>query len=285
MDYKLLTGNELTVDLNFLDSDVRDKIKKHSGWVIIGQNDDKEIITIAAFVFDEVRRDTVELSYIYTRPDEREKGWAMGLIYYAQKLFAGDGIKRFICCPTGTMDELMDFSGFLGMAGFEPLELDWHVYHYNREKMLNNKALQPYMNVEESHFVKMSQNEIRYYMHADDMKLPMRMRDNIMRDCDPDNSLFAVENGKIVAAVLGRNDSNSEADILNIYIYPAWKKKQYILAMLAILIKRLPDSVKYISLAIDSERVRALYAYTFGNPDEDFWVQCYERELSENEEL
>lgn len=279
MNYRLLTADELSANLSFLDDEIKEKIDKHCGWLVIGQNDEKEIITVGAFVFDAVRKDTVELRYIYTKPEERENGWAMGMLYYAEKLFYNEGIRRFICCPTGMMDELMEFSGFLGMAGFEPVELDWHVYRYERGKLAGAKALQPYMEFDGKRFLKLSHSEIKYYLRSDDTKMPMRVRDNIMRDCDPDNSIFAVENGRIVAAVLARAENMAETNILNVYIYPAWNKKQQILAMLALLVKKLPKSVNYLNLAIDSENVRALYNYAFGNPDADYWVQCYERAL------
>ena len=276
MHYSILTGDELDTKLEFLTEDIRQKIRSRDGWIVIGQNDAGVIMTVAAFTFDPVQVDTVELAYIYTREEERENGWAMGSIYYAQERFEKQGIRRFICCPVGTDDELIEFTTFLGMANFEPVVLDWHVYKYELRKLKEAKVLSDFAAAGERSITKLSKEEVKYYLRSNRSSMTSRMKDNMLRDCDLKRSIFVVENSKIMGAILIKKD-DSEMNITNLYIDPEWKSKQRILGMLAVAIKEMPESAEYLNLAVDNDNTLKLYDYVFGEPKEDCLVQCYER--------
>ncbi len=280
MHYSILTGEIEGAKFDFLTEDTRKELKEKNGWIVIGQDDDGEIMTVAVFVFDPSQPDTVELDFIYTRPEEREGGWAMGAIYYAQEKFKKHGIRRFICCPTGTEEELAEFLIFLQMAEFEPLVLDWHAYQYDLRNLEKIDELKSYMEESKEKSKKLSIEEVKFYLHLNNNSVPPIVRDYMLRDCDLKRSLFVVENKMIMGAVLVQKGDESETNIANLYINPHWKNKYMILGMLARIVTSIPQEWTIFNVAIDNDNALNLYNYIFGQPMEDCLVQCYERLLA-----
>lgn len=279
MHYSILTGEIKDARFEFLTEETREKLKKQDGWVVIGQDEDEKIVTVAAFVFDPSQPDTVELDFIFTRPEAREEGWAMGAIYYAQDKFKEQGIRRFICCPTGTREEMSEFLIFLRMAEFEPLVLNWHVYSYDLRNLDKIENLKSFIGISKGKAKRLCLDEIKFYLHQEKCNVPSRVRDYMLRDCDVNKSLFVVEDKKIRGAVLVQNGADSEINIANLYIDPYWKNKYTILEMLAQVVTNIPKEGYILNLAIDNENELNLYNYIFGEPLEDCLVQCYERAL------
>ena len=280
MEYTLLAGDDIGGNLDFLGEIVKDKLKSKEGWAIVGYNEAKEIKTIGVFVYNQAQPDALELSYIYTIPEERENGWAMELLYFARDTFRPLGFNRIICCPVGIEDDILDITIFLSLAGFEPADADMHMYRYSRSNLLGAKVMKPYFEFEGGNFAKLSRDEIRYYINSSDVRIPVRMRDNMLRNCNPQKSVFAIRENRIVGAVLLVDEANdNEISILNLYIDPSWSKKQNILAMLAQAIKAAPPTVEYINFAIENDNIMDLYRYVFGEPDEDDMIQCYQWRL------
>lgn len=279
MHYSILTGEIKDVRFEFLTEETRQKLKKQDGWVVIGQDEDEKIMTVAAFVFDPSQPDTVELDFIFTRPEAREEGWAMGAIYYAQDKFKEQGIRRFICCPTGTREEMSEFLIFLRMAEFEPLVLNWHVYSYDLRNLDKIENLKSFIGISKGKAKRLSLDEIKFYLHQKKCDVPSRVRDYMLRGCDLNKSLFVVEDKNIRGAVLVQNGADSEINIGNLYIDPHWKNKYTILGMLALVVTNIPKEGYILNLAIDNENESNLYTYIFGEPLEDCLVQCYERVL------
>lgn len=279
MHYSILTGEIKDARFEFLTEETREKLKSRDGWVVIGQDEDEKIMTVAAFVFDPSQPDTVELDFIFTRPEVREEGWAMGAIYYAQEEFKEQGIRRFICCPIGTYEEISEFLIFLRMAKFEPLVLDWHAYSYELGHLDKIEDLKSYIEASKGKAKRLSLEEIKFYLHFKNSNIPSKVRDYMLRDCDLKKSLFVVEDKKIMGAVLVQNGENSETNIGNLYINPRWKNKHLILGMLAQVINITPKEGQMLNLAIDNENELNLYHYLFGEPVEDCLIQCYERAL------
>ncbi len=281
MHYSILTGKTIDAGLEFLTEETRKKLEQKDGWLVTGQDDEGKIITVAAFVFNPNQPDTVELDFIYTRPEYREEGWAMGAIYYAQKKFRAQGVRRFICCPVGTEEELFEFSIFLAMAGFEPLVLDWHAYSYDLKNLDKIEDLKTYIEACKGKTKKLSIEEIKFYLHFKNNDVPSRVRDYMLRDCDLSKSLFVVEDKKIMGAVLVQDGDDSETNISNLYINPGWRNKHLILGMLARVVTNISEGKHILNLAIDSEQELNLYKYIFGEPMEDCLIQCYERAVDE----
>lgn len=279
MHYSILTGEIKDAHFEFLTEETREKLKSRDGWVVIGQDDQGMIMTVAAFVFDPSQPDTVELDFIFTRPEVREEGWAMGAIYYAQEKFKDQGIHRFICCPTGTYEEMSEFLIFLKMAEFEPLVVDWHAYSYELGNLDRIEDLKSYIEASKGKAKKLSLEEIKFYLHFKNSNIPSKVRDYMLRDCDLKKSLFVVEDKKIMGAVLVQNGDDSATNIGNLYINPRWKNKHLILGMLAQVVANVPEEGKMLNLAIDNENELNLYHYLFGEPMEDCLIQCYERAL------
>ncbi len=279
MHYSILTGKIADIRLDFLTEEVRAKLKEKDAWIVIGQDDDGVIMTVGSFVFDPKQPDTVELDFIYTRPEEREGGWAMGAIYYAQEKFKKQGIRRFICCPTGTEEELSEFMIFLEMAGFEPLVQDWHVYKYDLRNIEKIDELKSYMEASNKKSKKLSIEELKFYLHLKNSNVPSMDRDYMLRDCDLKKSRFVVEDKMIMGGILVQEGDDPETNILNLFVNPQWRNKHMILGMLAEVIKNIPEDKHFLNLAIDNENEMNLYYYIFGKPMEDCLIQCYERIL------
>lgn len=279
MHYSILTGEIMDAQFEFLTEETRKKLKDRDGWVVIGQDDDGKIMTVAAFVFDSSQPDTVELDFIFTRPEVREEGWAMGAIYYAQDKFREHKIRRFICCPTGTYEEMSEFLIFLRMAKFEPLVLDWHAYTYDLRKLAKLDDLKSYIGGSKGKAKRLSLEEIKFYLHFKNSNVPSKIRNYMLRDCDLKKSLFVVEDKKIMGAILVQKGEDSETNIGDLYIDPQWRNKHMILGMLAQVVTTMPEEGYILNLAIDNENELNLYYYIFGEPMEDCLIQCYERAL------
>lgn len=280
MQYRLWTAAQLPERIDFFPETVMERIRRHSGWVIAGINEKEEMVTFGVFLLSEQEPDVLELAWLYTIPEEREEGYAMGLLYYAEALFFRQGIRRFRCMLEGTREEILDASTVLELAEFDPLEQDWHVYSYDRKKLLESKPLQPFRNLPGKYFHHLDRAEIRYFSKEKKDNFSFRLKNGLFWNCDTEKSLFAVEKGQIVAAVLILQEDQKHLDVLNLYIFPEWKKKQQILVMLAQALEQLPECVSHVNLAVDEERLRVLYEYMFGVPETDYWVQRYEKELS-----
>ncbi len=281
MNYHLLTGEQLGEVLTFLPEEIRENIKNKRGYLLVGEEEKEggKILTMAVFQQRKGERDSVELAYIYTVPEAREEGYAMGLLYEAEKILGESGVKKILCMPMGEREEIVDFTHFLLLANFEPVILDGHIYSYNRKELLESEALKPFGSVNGKIYTHLERGEMRYYARTQGKELPKRFREELLGDCDTKNSVFAIENGKMRGAILLGNPENEKerANLLNIYVDPEWKQKQQILAMLVQVVRELREDIKGIDIAIDDERVRKLLTYVLGEADKDYWVQRYEK--------
>ncbi len=299
MNYHLLTGEQLGEELTFLPGEIRENIRNGRGWLMVGEEEKTDkigtdekteaeegrILTMAAFQLKPEERGCVELAYIYTVPEAREEGCAMGLLYEAERILGNSGVQKILCMPMGEREEIVDFTHFLLLAGFEPVILDGHICTYDRTKLLESKALQPFYTVNAKIYTHLDRAEMRYYAREQGKELPRRFRDELLGDCDTKKSVFAIENGRMRGAILlGNPEKEKErAELLNVYVDPEWKQKQQILAMLVQVVRELREDTKGIDIAIDDERVRKLLTYVLGEAEKDYWVQRYEKTITPEE--
>ncbi len=285
MNYHLLTGEQLGKELTFLPEGIRDNLKSGKGWLMVGQEEkeDDRILTLGAFQLRPGEQDSVELAYIYTVPEAREEGCAMGLIYEAEKILGESGVKKILCMPVGEREEIVDFTHFLLLAGFEPVILDGHICTYERQKLVESKALQPFYERNGKNYTHLERAEMRYYAREQGKSLPQRFREELMGECDTKKSVFAIENGRMKGAILlgAPKKEKEREELLNVYVEPEWKQKQQILAMLAQVIRDMKEDTTGIDIAIDDERVRKLLTYVLGEAQKDYWVQRYEKVITE----
>lgn len=285
MNYHLLTGEQLGEELTFLPEGIRDNLKSGKGWLMVGQEEteDDRILTLGAFQLRPGEQDSVELAYIYTVPEAREEGCAMGLIYEAEKILGESGVKKILCMPVGEREEIVDFTHFLLLAGFEPVILDGHICTYERKKLVESKALQPFYERNGKNYTHLERAEMRYYAREQGKSLPQRFREELMGECDTKKSVFAIENGRMKGAILlgAPKKEKEREELLNVYVEPEWKQKQQILAMLAQVIRDMKEDTTGIDIAIDDERVRKLLTYVLGEAQKDYWVQRYEKVITE----
>lgn len=288
MNYHLLTGEQLGEVMTFLPAEIRENIKKESGWLMVGEDEkeDDKIKTMAAFQLRTGEKNSVELAFTYTIPEAREEGCAMGLLYEAEKILGESGIKKILCMPMGEREKILDFTHFLLLAGFEPVILDDHIYTYDRQKLLESKSLKPFYSANKNTYTHLDRREMRYYARTQSQELPRRFQSELLGDCDTKKSVFAIENGRIRGGILlGNQEKKKErAELLNIYVDPEWKQKQHILAMLVQVIQELRADATGIDIAIDDERVRKLLTYVLGEADKDYWVQRYEKTITPKED-
>lgn len=295
MKYRLLIGEELGEELTFLPEKIRENIRKGRGWLIVGQEEEKDrigrdekteaeegrILTMAALQLRAGEGGCMELAYIYTLPEAREEGYAMELLYEAEKILRECGVKKILCMLTGKRQEILDFTHFLLLAGFEPVILDGHIYTYNRKELLESKALEPFCVTDGKAFSHLDWGQMRYYAREQGDKLPRRFREELLGDCNPKKSIFAIEKGRLRGAILMGTPKKEKdhAQLLNVYVDPGWKQKQQILAMLGQVVGELGEDTQGIAIAIDDERVRKLLTYVLGEAQEDYWVQRYEKRI------
>ena len=246
-----------------------------------GVDENERILTVAAFQLREGEHATVEMSYLYTIPEAREEGYAMGLLYTAEDIFFKNGITKMICTPVGEREEILDLTHFLLLAGFKPVMLDGHVCIYDRKELLQRDVLQPFLRMVYKDYSHLGKNEMRYYARSLGAELPDRFREELLTDCDEEKSVFAIENGKLMAAILLDNSSQNRTDLLNVYVDPKWQQKQQLIAMLVQVLREIREDIGEINVLIDDDRVRKLFGYVLGDAKKDFWVQRYEKELTE----
>lgn len=281
MNYQLLTGQDLASQLTFLPEDIQNNISASKAWVMIATEEGQDDI-ISFGVFQQMaEKGAVELSYIYTQPDDREEGCALGLLNAAGEIFLQNGIKKIVCMPMGEREELVEFSHFLLLCGFEAVLLDGHVSVYNKDQLLDSKTLQPYLDRTQKSYSHLSERDMRYYAKKMEDQLPGRFRRELMGDCDVKKSIFITRQDKIEAGILiGSPEKKQNRDtLLDAYVNPAWSHKQEIMFMIASVIKDLSADNDGVNITLDDENYRKLYTYIFGNPRTDCWVQRYEKNL------
>lgn len=298
MKYRLLTGEQLGEVLTFLPEEIRENIRKGRGWLMVGQEekdrigrDEKteteegRILTMAALQLRAGEGGCMELAYIYTLPEAREEGYAMELLYEAEKILRKCGVKKILCMLTGKRQEILDFTHFLLLAGFEPVILDGHICIYNRKELLESQVLKPFYAAAGKTYTNLDRGEMRYYAREQGKKLPQRFRDELLGNCDAKKSVFAIENGRLRGAILlgSSEKEKGRAELLNVYVDPRWEQKQQILSMLVQVLRKLREDVKEIAIAIDDERVRKLLTYVLGEAEKDYWVQRYEKRIMPRE--
>ncbi len=298
MKYRLLTGEQLGEVLTFLPEEIRENIRKGRGWLMVGQEekdrigrDEKteteegRILTMAALQLRAGEGGCMELAYIYTLPETREEGYAMELLYEAEKILRKCGVKKILCMLTGKRQEILDFTHFLLLAGFEPVILDGHICIYNRKELLESQVLKPFYAAAGKTYTNLDRGEMRYYAREQGKKLPQRFRDELLGNCDAKKSVFAIENGRLRGAILlgSSEKEKGRAELLNVYVDPRWEQKQQILSMLVQVLRKLREDVKEIAIAIDDERVRKLLTYVLGEAEKDYWVQRYEKRIMPRE--
>ena len=298
MKYRLLTGEQLGEVLTFLPEEIRENIRKGRGWLMVGQEekdrigrDEKteteegRILTMAALQLRAGEGGCMELAYIYTLPEAREEGYAMELLYEAEKILTKCGVKKILCMLTGKRQEILDFTHFLLLAGFEPVILDGHICIYNRKELLESQVLKPFYAAAGKTYTNLDRGEMRYYAREQGKKLPQRFRDELLGNCDAKKSVFAIENGRLRGAILlgSSEKEKGRAELLNVYVDPRWEQKQQILSMLVQVLRKLREDVKEIAIAIDDERVRKLLTYVLGEAEKDYWVQRYEKRIMPRE--
>ncbi len=284
MEYTLLTADQLPETLSFLNDDIMTQVREHSGWVVIGE-EDNSFVTVAAITRDERMGDTIELAYIYTIEEKRMEDYALGLLSYVEDTFKPLGIKRIIACPMGTMEEISDIAVFLDMADFVPLQVDWHVLQYSKSELLQNPVLQKVLKVDAGRLEQLSLNEIKYFLGKSEEIVNQKLKDDLLFRCYPKNSRFVLRNGKIEAAVLCQGKFDAEANIINLYINPKSKKKQHVLSLLAEIVKILPQETEFVNISVDDNRKLDFYTYLFGQPLMDYWVQSYQHVYTDNRDL
>lgn len=285
MEYSLLTPDEVTQELTFLPEDILSSIKKGRGWVMIGQEDSQSpVITIAAFR-QMAEKGAIELVYIFTRPEDREEGCALGLLEAAGRIFLRNKIERIVCVPIGSREQILDFTQFLMLCDFEPLMLDGHIYTYSKQQLMDSTTLKPYLEKSTKNYTHLTQGEMRYYARTMDKELPAAFYSGLLNDCDPEKSIFVIHNNSIYGAVLlSRNETDKKRDeLLNIYINPKWEHFREIICMLAQVIKEMPADREGIDIVMNHDRMRQLFDYVFGEPQIDCWVQRYEKDLNKED--
>ncbi len=285
MEYSLLPADEVTRELTFLPEDILGSIKKGRGWVVIGQEDSKgPIITIAAFR-QMAEKGAAQLVYIFTRPEDRGEGCALGLLEAAGRIFLQNKIEKIVCTPIGSREQILDFTQFLMLCDFEPLMLDGHIYTYSRQQLMASKTLKPYLEKSTKNYTHLTQGEMRYYAHTMDKELPATFYSFLLNDCNPERSIFVIHNNSICGAVLlSKNETNKKRDeLLNIYINPKWEHSQEIIGMLAQVIKEMSADREGIDIVINYDKVRQLFEYVLGEPQVDCWVQRYEKDLNKED--
>lgn len=286
MKYRLLTGEQLGEVLTFLPEEIRENIRKGRGWLMVGEEEKKDrILTMAAFQLRAGEGGCVELAYIYTVPEAREEGYAQELLYESEKLLSKSGVKKIVCMLTGEREEIVDFTHFLLLSGFEPVILDGHICIYNRKELLESQVLKPFYAAAGKTYTNLDRGEMRYYAREQGKKLPRRFRDELLGNCDAKKSVFAIENGRLRGAILlgSSEKEKGRAELLNVYVDPRWEQKQQILSMLVQVLRKLREDVKEIAIAIDDERVRKLLTYVLGEAEKDYWVQRYEKRIMPRE--
>ncbi len=281
MEYHLIAGDSLGDVISFLPDSVQKNFSEGRGWLMIGQDEQGEILTVGAFQIKPEEPTIMELAYIFTMPDYREEGYALGLINAAGEIFAQNGITTISCLPMGEYEEIVEFTHFLLLCDFTPVLLDAHLYQYELSNLLKNKMLEPFFQTSSNHYRRLTRSEMKYYIDRTEQKLPQRFYKELLQDCDPEKSIFAIENGELMGAILLGERRNDRTELLNVYVNPDWKQKQQILIMLAQILKEIRKELNEIDIAIDDERVRSLLLHVLGNPVKDFWVQRYERALKE----
>lgn len=280
MEYHLFGGEQAVEENSFLPELVQERIRKNQGWMMIGQDEKEKIVTVGAFTLQEGTKNAVELAYLYTIPEERENGYAMGLLYTAENLFLQNGFSKIVCMPIGEREEILDFTHFLLLAGFEPVLLDGHICMYDRSRLLQRDTIKPYLDLKLKQYSHLSKNEMGYYARTLAEKLPGRFHEELLRECDEEKSVFAIENGEMMAAILLGKRREDRAELLNVYMDPNWKQKQQLLAMLVQVLREMEQEIREVNVVIDDDRVRNLFRYVLGEAETDLWVQRYEKELT-----
>lgn len=281
IEYSLLAPGEVTQGLTFLPEDIVSNVRKNRGWVMVGQeNSQGPVLTIAAFL-QMADKKSVELVYIFTRPEEREEGCALGLLEAAGRIFIQNGIERIVCMPIGPREQIRDFTHFLLLCDFVPLMQDGHIYTYNKQQLLSSGTLKPYLERSVKKYTSLSQGEMRYYARSMDKELPTGFRAELLRGADTEKSVFAIHNDRIYGGILlSISDTEKKrAELLNIYVNPRWEHPQEILCMLTQVIKEMSADNVGIDIAMDDDRVRRLFSYVLGEPQTDCWVQRYEKDI------
>ncbi len=282
MEYTLLTADQLPDTVSFLSDDIMTQVKEHLGWVVIGKQDNS-FVTVAAVTRDDKTGDTIELAYIYTIEEKRMEDCALGLLSYVEDTFKPLGIKKILACPMGTREEIKDISVFLKMADFVPLQPEWHVLQYGKAELLQNPVLQKVLKVDADKSEQLSLNEIKYFLGKSEEIVNSKLRDDLLYRCNPKNSRFVLRDGKIEAAVLSQGKLEVEANIINLYISPKSKQKNYVLSLLAQMVKLLPGETELVNIFVDDYRKLDFYNYLFGQPLTDYWVQGYHHEYTDKD--
>lgn len=280
MRYYFVDGASHSDDITFLPVVLQEAIKQGRGWLMVGEDEQKAIQTVGVFTLREDMAHTMELAYIYTVPEARVLGYAMGLLYTAENFFMKNGITHLVSSPFGKKEDIYDVTQFLFLAGFEPVMMDGHVYIYDRNKILQRDVLKPYMNSTQNKYIRLSQREINYYNRNMADQLPGLFR-SLLTECDENRSLFAVENDEIMAAILVGKDRREKVELLNIYVNPKWKGNKQLLTMLVQVLKEIKQDNCEIDILVDNEKLRKLLQYVLGEADTDLWVQHYIKELTE----
>ncbi len=279
MEYVMLDKSQTEELSDFLPEDIRRKLKNGNACVIGGAQ--KEIVVcIGVFALDEFSENNGECLYIYTNPDCRNHGYATGLIFYAEELFAEKGLRRMCFNLTAERKKIDDWSNFLSELGYLPVNMNWQIFQYDITSVEENSLVQRFTGREFT-FHPLDRRQISYMIH-EDKHLPGQIKDIIRNEADWDKSLFYPMQGHLAAGVMIQDNGVDDLSIHALYISSHLKNRSILLVMLARAVGILGTTKNRrakVYFYVERENQAEAYEKIFGKPGESYQVQRLEKAL------
>ncbi len=279
MEYTTLNHSQAEQLSNFLPDEIGAKIATDEACVI-GAAEGDSLVSLGVFSFDEFTDDYVECLYLYTVPEERRKGYATGLLFYAESVFRGKNLKNLCFNLSDRPEKMTEWNAFLSKLGYQPLDMNWHILEYDFTTIESSPGIRSCSGNELS-FQSLDRRQISYMLHQD-KSIPRVIREIIRNEADWQKSLFYSMQGHLAAGVMIRDNGVDDLSIHALYLSSQLKNRGILLVMLAKavdMMKSARSQEARVYFYVEYQRQIEAYRTLFGNPRSDYLICRLEKTL------
>lgn len=274
MKYRVLDGESLykqgLLPVNL------EKMQEENRLILFGsQNEDGELLSLAAFVSMPNYKDELRLEYIYTPPKFRAKGYYHDLLKFCFEHFKKRGIRSITVKICDTPDKVSDFYNFIVMEKFIPLTFDGHLLEYSLKTTLESEILNKIRDRKRSEVVTIPDREdIRLKRFCVDVQENGAFISR--REYNPVFSRFCMQGNEITGAVIVEKINEKVLFISQIYLSSKNKDSNILLYLLADSIRaageQMPEDT-LIRIQLFMPMRYQVIEKIFGKPQEDYIIQ------------
>ena len=279
MEYVILNNSQAGELVEYLPDDVGKKITSQDAFVLSAV-EGTTVACLGVFASDEFSNDNAECLYLYTMPEQRNRGLAEGLLAYAEDMFRKQGVKRMCFNLSDYPNRMTVWNSFLEGLGYTLLDMDWHILEYRFGNIAKSREIQRFQG-QNIAFHTLDRRQISYMLH-EDKTIPYMIREIIRYEADWQKSLFYSVHGHLAAGVLVRNNGADDLSIHALYLSSQLKNRSVLLIMLAQtveMMEQLRGTDTKVYFYVENQRQIEAYRVLFGDPAEDFRVCRLEKPL------